>query len=73
MLQGADNKELKLGDFNLAVTADNPPAAYSQLSSDVSVWGCTSIKCNDIIIYTYVHCTCTYSVNYSVHVCACKE
>ena len=35
LLQGAEKKELKLGDFNLAVTADHPPAAYSQLSSDV--------------------------------------
>uniref|UniRef100_A0A1X7SYM2 C2 DOCK-type domain-containing protein n=1 Tax=Amphimedon queenslandica TaxID=400682 RepID=A0A1X7SYM2_AMPQE len=35
LLQGAERKELKLGEFNLAVTTDHPPAAYSQLSSDV--------------------------------------
>lgn len=28
---------MQLGEFNLAVTADRPPAAYSQLSSDVAL------------------------------------
>lgn len=29
------DNEMKIGEFNLALTADHPPAAYSQLSSDV--------------------------------------
>ena len=31
------NHEIQLGEFNLAITADHPPAAYSQLSSDVAL------------------------------------
>ena len=29
--------KIKLGEFNLSVAADRPPAAYSQLSSDVAL------------------------------------
>ena len=29
--------DIELGDFNLSVTADHPPAGYSQLPSDVRV------------------------------------
>ena len=29
--------KIQLGEFNLCVAADKPPAAYSQLSSDVAL------------------------------------
>lgn len=29
--------KIQLGEFNLSVAADKPPAAYSQLSSDVAL------------------------------------
>lgn len=29
--------KVQLGEFNLSVTADSPPPAYSQLSSDVAL------------------------------------
>ena len=61
MLQGNENDEIKLGDYNLAVTADHPPAAYSQLPSDVSY---LSIY---LSIYLFIYLSISLSLYLSIY------